>query len=95
MTEKGVFGLFTSASLLPQLKRKGDRAMARMISVPETLLGKISKAGKAFQEMEDELEEFLLASDQAFIDKMRRSRKAHIARNVRPFNHLKREQCIE
>lgn len=44
-----------------------------------------TKAGKAFQEMEDELEEFLLASDQAFIDKMRRSRKAHIAGNVRPF----------
>jgi len=67
----------------------------RMISVPESLLGKIAKAGKAFQEMEDELEDFLLASDDAFVDKMRRSRKAHMAGDMRPFEQLKSEQCIE
>jgi len=66
-----------------------------MISVPESLLDKISKASKAFQALEDELEDYLLASDQNFIEKMRRSRKAHANGNVRPFSHLKREQCID
>ena len=69
--------------------------MPRMISVPETLIQKISKAGKAFQELEDELEDYLLTSDPIFIEKMRRSRKAHIEGNVRPFNLLKTEQCID
>jgi len=69
--------------------------MPRMISVPETLLKKISKAGKAFQELEDELEDYLLTSDPTFIEKMRRSRKAHIEGNVRPFSQLKSERCID
>lgn len=69
--------------------------MPRMISVPETLIEKISKAGRAFQALEDELEDYLLTSDQTFIEKMRRSRKAHVEGNVRPFSLLKREQCID
>ena len=69
--------------------------MPRMISVPETLIQKISKAAKAFQEMEDEIEDYLLTSDQVFIEKMRRSRKAHVKGDVRPFSLLKSEQCID
>jgi len=69
--------------------------MPRMISVPETLIEKISKAGKAFQDLEDELEDYLLTSDQTFIEKMRRSRKAHLEEKVRPFSVLKKEQCID
>jgi len=65
--------------------------MPRMISVPETLIEKISKAGRAFQELEDELDDYLLASDQTFIEKMRRSRKAHVKGNVKPLSLLKRE----
>ena len=69
--------------------------MPRMISVPETLIEKISKAAKAFQEMEDEIEDYLLTSDQTFIAKMRRSRNAHVKGDVRPFSLLKSEQCID
>jgi hypothetical protein len=69
--------------------------MPKMISVPETLIEKISKAGRAFQALEDELEDYLLATDQSFIEKMRRSRKAHVEGNVKPFSLLKREQCID
>ena len=69
--------------------------MPRMISVPETLIEKISKAGKAFQELEDELEDYLLASDPTFVEKMRRSRKSHIEGDVRPFRELKSEPCID
>jgi len=74
---------------------KEDLVMPRMISVPETLIEKISKAGKAFQELEDELEDYLLASDPTFVEKMRRSRKAHIEGDVRPFRELKSEPCID
>jgi hypothetical protein len=69
--------------------------MPKMISIPETLIKKISKAGRAFQALEDELEDYLLATDQTFIEKMRRSRKAHVDRSVRPFSQLKSEQCID
>ena len=72
-----------------------DNAMIRMISVPETLIHKISEAGKAFQDLEDELEDFLLVSDTEFINKMRRSKKAHIEGNTRSFNNLKKELCID
>ncbi len=65
--------------------------MSRMISVPETLLKKISKASRAFQDIEDDLEDFLLVSDPAFLAKMRRSRKAHIESETRPFEALKEE----
>ncbi|MBW1998092.1 MAG: hypothetical protein JRJ29_09040 [Deltaproteobacteria bacterium] len=74
---------------------KSDAAMPRMISVPETLIEKISKAARAFQELENELEDYLFASDQAFKEKMRRSRKAHVEGNVKPFSLLKSEQCID
>ena len=69
--------------------------MSRMISVPETLLKKISKASRAFQDLEDDLEDFLLVSDPDFLAKMRRSRKAHIESETRPFEALKKELCID
>jgi len=69
--------------------------MSRMVSVPESLLKKISKAGQAFQDLEDELEDFLLVSDPDFLQKMRRSRKAHIEGETKPFQTLKRELCID
>jgi len=69
--------------------------MPRMISVPETLLEKISKASIAFQDLEDELEDFFLVSDPDFITKMRRSRKAHIEGNTRSFDLLKKDLCID
>jgi len=69
--------------------------MARMISVPETLLKKLSKASRAFQDLEDELEDFLFVSDPEFIAKMRRSRKAHIEGDTRSFDMLKKGLCTD
>jgi len=69
--------------------------MKRMVSVPETLIQKISEAGRAFQALEDELEDFLFVSDAEFIEKMRRSKKAHIEGNTRSFHNLKKELCID
>ncbi|MBU0698944.1 MAG: hypothetical protein ABIK98_14055 [Pseudomonadota bacterium] len=69
--------------------------MSRMISVPETILKKMSKASRAFQDLEDDLEDFLLVSDPDFLEKMRRSKKAHFDNETRPFEVLKKELCID
>jgi hypothetical protein len=69
--------------------------MPKTIEVPESLIKKISKASRAFQELEDELEDFLLLSDPKFLAKMRRSRTDHIAGKVRPIEALKKELCID
>jgi hypothetical protein len=69
--------------------------MPKTIEVPESLIKKISKASRAFQELEDELEDFLLLSDPKFLAKIRRSRADHIAGRVRPLEALKKELCID
>lgn len=68
--------------------------MPKTIEVPESLIKKISKASHAFQELEDELEDFLLLSNPNFLAKMRRSRANHLAGKVRPIEALKKELCI-
>jgi hypothetical protein len=40
--------------------------MSKTIEVPVTLIKKLSKATRAFQELEDELEDFLLLSAPEF-----------------------------
>lgn len=69
--------------------------MPKTIEVPESLIKKISKATRAFQELEDELEDFLLLSDPEFLAKMRRARTNHTAGRVRPIEALKKELCID
>ena len=65
--------------------------MPRTIAVPESLLKKLSKATRAFQELEDELEDFLLISDPEFLAKMRSARASHLSGNTRPLSDLKKE----
>lgn len=69
--------------------------MLKTIAVPESLLKKLSKATRAFRELEDELEDFLLVSDPEFLAKMRSARASHLAGNARPLQDLKKELCIE
>jgi hypothetical protein len=69
--------------------------MSKTIEVPVTLIKKLSKATRAFQEIEDELEDFLLLSDPEFLAKMHRSRANHLAGKTRPIDDLKKELCIE
>ena len=69
--------------------------MPKTIDVPVSLIEKISKAAKAFEEFEDEMEDFLLAKDPQFLKKMRRARKSHLAGKTRPLENLKKELCIE
>lgn len=69
--------------------------MPKTIEVPASLIKKLSKATRAFQEMEDELEDFLLLSDPVFLAKMHRSRTDHLSGKTRPLEELKKELCIK
>ena len=69
--------------------------MEKTVNIPASLFKKISKATEALQELEDELEDFLLTADPQFIAKMRRARQHHVSGKTRPLQELKKELCIE
>ncbi|MBI4824138.1 MAG: hypothetical protein HY805_07930 [Nitrospirae bacterium] len=69
--------------------------MPKTIEMPISLIGKISKATKAFEELEDEIEDFLLVKDPEFLKKMHRARKDHLSGKTKPLKSLKKELCIE
>jgi hypothetical protein len=69
--------------------------MPRTVAVPESLLKTLSRTTRAFHELEDELEDFLLTSDPEFLAKMRSARASHLSGNTRPLNDIKKELCIE
>ena len=66
--------------------------MPRTIVVPESLLKKLSKATRAFQDFEDELEDFLLVNDPEFLAKMRSARTSHLSGKTRPLNDRKKDR---
>ncbi|MBI3358605.1 MAG: hypothetical protein HY037_03320 [Nitrospirae bacterium] len=69
--------------------------MQKTIEMPTSLIGKISKAATAFEALGDEMEDFLLSKDPAFLEKMRKAKKAHSAGKTKPLKDLKKELCIE
>ena len=69
--------------------------MQKTVEMPVSLISKISRAAKAFEEVEDELEDFLLSKDLKFLEKMRKAKKAHLAGKTRSLKDLKKELCIE
>ena len=69
--------------------------MSRTVEVPVSLLRKLARASNALASFEDELEDYLLARDDQFIQRMRDARSAHQAGKVRPLAVLKKDLCIE
>ena len=69
--------------------------MSETMEVPISLLRKFAEAARAFEELEDELEDYLLSTDSEFVARMRQARSDHLSGNVRPLSELKAEQCIE
>ena len=65
--------------------------MPETVSIPVSLLKKISLAANTFHELEDELEDFLLSNDPDFIAKMHQSRQEHLAGDTTSLEDLKRE----
>ncbi|MBI2916523.1 MAG: hypothetical protein HYY01_00890 [Chloroflexi bacterium] len=58
--------------------------MAETVEVPLSLIKKMARAADAFAQLEDELEDYLLAQNPEFVSRMREARAAHLAGNVRP-----------
>ena len=69
--------------------------MSKTIAVPESLLKTLSRATRAFQQLEDEMEDFLLVSNPEFLAKMRSARASHLSGKTRPLKDLKKDLCIE
>jgi hypothetical protein len=71
-----------------------DVAVER-VSMPVSLLQKIVEAARAFEAFEEELEDYLLSQDAAFVARMRHARAHHVEGEARPLDALKHELCIE
>ena len=69
--------------------------MSRTIAVPESLLKKLSRATRAFRQLEDEMEDFLLLSNPEFLAKMRSARASHLSGKTRLLKELKKDLCID
>jgi len=65
------------------------------VSMPVSLLEKIVEAARALEAFEDELEDYLLSQDAAFVARMRQVRVHHVEGEVRPLDALKHELCID
>lgn len=69
--------------------------MTNVVSIPVSLLQKMSDAAVAFEAFWDELEDYLLSQDTAFLAQMRQARAHHLKGETHPLDVLKRELCIE
>jgi hypothetical protein len=69
--------------------------MPKMVMVPDSLLKKFLRATQSFEDLGEELEDFLLTTDAEFIRKMRQARSSHLNRKTRPLSALKKELCIK
>ncbi|MEW5766858.1 MAG: hypothetical protein AB1797_04425 [bacterium] len=60
--------------------------MPQTVQIPVELLTKMTKSLHLFEELSEELEDYLLTQDPAFIAKMRRARANHLSGKVRPLS---------
>lgn len=65
------------------------------VSIPASLLQRMSEAARMFEAFQDELEDYLLSQDTAFLTRMRQARSHHLKGETRSLNMLKQELCIE
>jgi len=65
------------------------------LAIPISLLEKMSEALELFVAFQDELEDYLLSQDAAFLARMRQARAHHRKGETRSLESLKQELCIE
>lgn len=65
------------------------------LAIPISLLEKLSEALELFVAFQDELEDYLLSQDAAFLARMRQARAHHRKGETRSLASLKQELCIE
>jgi hypothetical protein len=81
------------ATLLARLRNPGgflEGSMERTISIPVSVLRKVQSAARATEEAQDALEDFLLAQDPRFLQRMRAARASHRSHRTKPFTAQKR-----
>ncbi|HEM60853.1 MAG TPA: hypothetical protein ENO24_01040 [Chloroflexi bacterium] len=74
-------------------RRKGTGV--DVVPVPLSLLHKMSEVADAFEAFQDELEDYLLSQDPAFLARMNRARTHHLEGQTHPLDELKHKLCIE
>jgi acetoin utilization deacetylase AcuC-like enzyme len=65
------------------------------VTIPRSLLQKMSEAAQAFEAFQDDLEDYLLAHDADFLARMRQAREHHRKGQTRSLDELKEDLCIE
>lgn len=65
------------------------------VSIPLSLLQKMSEAAQAFEAFQDELEDYLLSQDAAFLARMRQAQAHHLKGETHSLDVLKHKLCIE
>ena len=73
----------------------GIDAPADTVSIPVSLLQKVSEAAQAFDVFQGELEDYLLSQNDDFLTRMRQARTHHLKSETRSLDLLKQELCIE
>jgi hypothetical protein len=85
----------TMNSQLEAIKSPGTDLATDTVSIPTSLLLKMSEAAQAFETFQDELEDYLLSQDNGFVARMRQARAHHLNGETRSLDLLKQELCIE
>lgn len=68
-----------------------DDKQTKIIPVPQKLLNSLLETKQKWEEFSDELEDFLISSDDNFIDKLRKARKEHLDGKTKLLQELKKE----
>jgi hypothetical protein len=78
-----------------RIKESEKNTAVESVSMPVSLLEKMIEAARTFEAFGDELEDYLLSQDAAFLERMRQARAHHLEGEARPLDALKHELCIE
>ena len=67
------------------VERGGKEIVMQSISLPKQMVEKVLKVSLAFEDLPEELEDFLIAQQPALLRTLRRARREHLAGKTRPF----------
>ncbi len=83
------------SNLSGTIQLSGEDVAFDTVSIPVPLLQKMLEAARAFEVFQNELEDYLLSQDNAFLTRMRQARIHHLKSETCSLDVLKQELCIE
>jgi hypothetical protein len=66
--------------------------MSETIEIPVSLFRRMVEAGESFQNLEAEVENFMIAKDPSLLSRLQSARESHLAGKVRPFDEIRRTE---